>query len=194
MSLSPCRECGALVSQAATACPHCGVPFPATAARMPPPLPRDRGPSRVQLLFGTAAILLVGIFLGVALIERNTADAPAWEDEVLAAPASPVTTPGLYQYGAIALGREGAYGVAWNHPLPEHAQVRALDECHPGESCRVVLFIAGPMCGAFAQGRTTYAGVVAATRPEAEQRALAECGRNGARSCSVRAWMCNSQP
>lgn len=192
--MSPCRECGALVSQAAPTCPHCGVPFPAPVARMPPPLPRDRGPSRVQLVFGTGAILLVGIFLGMMLIGRGTADAPAWEDEVFAPPAAPVTTPGLYQYGAIAIGREGAYGVAWNHPLPEQARGRALEECYPGESCRVVLFIAGPMCGAFAQGRTTYGSGLAASRTEAEQRALAECGRNGARSCSVRAWMCNSQP
>jgi hypothetical protein len=194
MSLAPCRECGALVSQAAPACPHCGVPFPATAARVPPARP-ERGPSRVQLLFGTAAVLAVGIFFGMALIGGDTGDASAaWEDEVLAPPASPVMTPGLYQYGAIAIGREGAYGVSWNAPLPEQAQGRALEECYPGESCRVVLFIAGPMCGAFAQGRTTYAGGLAATRAEAEQRALAECSRDGARSCSVRAWMCNSQP
>lgn len=194
MSLSPCRECGALVSQAAPSCPHCGVPLPAPVARMPP-VPRDHGPSRVQLLFGTAAILLVGIFLGMVLIGRNTVDSPAgWEDEVLAPPAPPIATPGLYQYGALAIGREGAYGVSWNAPHPEHARVRALEECYPGESCRVVLFIAGPMCGAFAQGRTTYGRGLAASRTEAEERALAECGRNGARSCSVRAWMCNSQP
>jgi hypothetical protein len=101
---------------------------------------------------------------------------------------------GLHQYGAIAIGREGAYGVGWDHPTPEHAQVRALEECHPGESCRVVLFIASSMCGAFAQGRTSYGRGLAASRAEAEQLALAECARNNERSCSVRAWMCNSQP
>lgn len=201
MSLAPCRECGALVSDAAPSCPHCGVPFPATVPPAPPPprmppLPQDRGPSRVLFLFGTGAILLVGVLLGMMLIERDTVDDPAasWADEVLAPPASPAATPGLYQYGAIAIGREGAYGVAWNHPLPEHAQVRAQEECNPGESCRVVLFIAGPFCGAYAQGRTTYGRGLAASRTEAEQLALAECGRDGARSCSVRAWMCNSQP
>jgi len=157
-------------------------------------MPQHRGPSRLPLLFGAAALLVVGIFLGIALIEGNTADSAAWEDEVLAPPAPPITLQGLHQYGAIAIGREGAYGVGWDHPLPMNAQVRALEECHPGESCRVVLFIAGPYCGAFAQGRTTYGRGLAASRKEAEQRALAECGRDGARSCSVRAWMCNSQP
>lgn len=28
MSLKPCRECGEEVSESATACPHCGEPYP----------------------------------------------------------------------------------------------------------------------------------------------------------------------
>lgn len=57
MALAPCRECGETVSNAAGACPHCGIRHPdATQAG------RAKTAS-VALVIGIAAVVLLGLYL-----------------------------------------------------------------------------------------------------------------------------------
>ena len=153
------------------------------------------GKWRARLVLAGCVVGLSGCFVvdGWRASAGASADTVADADEMIPPAVAPTVVPGADRYGAIALGEEQEYGVSWDWPHPEGAQQRALEECHPGPSCRVVAFVVGPTCGAVAVGRTSHGRGGGATPTEAGFRALAECS-GGTRSCSVAAWVCNAQP
>ncbi|HEU4557394.1 MAG TPA: DUF4189 domain-containing protein [Longimicrobium sp.] len=104
-------------------------------------------------------------------------------------PAVPVTTT---EYGAIAIGSGGEWGVSWGQPNQHSAEERALREC-TGTTCRVMVRVVGSACGAYASGTRGFGWGTDATREGAESRALRECQSRGGR-CRVVAYTCNSRP
>ena len=96
-------------------------------------------------------------------------------------------------YGAIAWDRgTGKYGASWNQPTPKRADEVALSECG-ASSCKIVQKVVPRMCGALA---TTEDGKHAGAarrkdREAARLAALANCQKDKAGECTVRATDCN---
>ena len=105
------------------------------------------------------------------------------------APAVPGTAT---EYGAIAIGSRGEWGVSWGQPNQHSAEGRAIRECR-GATCRVIVRVVGPRCGAYASGSRGFGWGTDATPEEAQERALSECQSRGGR-CRVVAYTCNSRP
>lgn len=194
MSVIYCHQCGAPGSPSAQFCTHCGAARAAGHPSYALPRERPRSTAWLPILLGVGALLFVGLLATVAVVAPRMAErVAAIEAEMLPPPAALPDAGGVPQHGARAVGAEGAWGVAWDALTPEAAQERALAECSPGRDCRVVLFVAGPVCGAVAAGRSTFGNGLAPTRKQAERFAMEACGRDGARSCSVRVWGCNAR-
>jgi Domain of unknown function (DUF4189) len=106
---------------------------------------------------------------------------------------TPTPTPATStEYGAIAIGSRGEWGVSWGQPSQHSAEERAIRECR-GTTCRVRVRVVGPACGAYASGSRGFGWGTDATREEAQERALSECQSRGGR-CRVVAYTCNSRP
>jgi uncharacterized protein DUF4189 len=94
------------------------------------------------------------------------------------APYSPPDTysPPPRYYGAIAVGRDGSVGKAWDYGSTASARRRALNEC-PRSSCRVLVVFVNS-CGAIAYnpGTNKYWGGRGATRTAAERDAISNAG------------------
>ena len=93
------------------------------------------------------------------------------------------------QFGAIAVGPDGAWGVSWDHSSQADADQRALREC---SDCRVVVRVIGPTCGAYATNGSAAGWALGATREVAELSSYGECSARGP-GCSVLAYACNSR-
>lgn len=98
--------------------------------------------------------------------------------------------------GAIAIdsAKGSRWGVSYDHPNMNSAEIAALNKC--GRGCKVVLrYPQG--CGAYvidrAPGSTIYAWAGNNSRAAAERQAMAGCRNRGGRDCIVRAWGCNSR-
>lgn len=95
--------------------------------------------------------------------------------------------------GALAVGRCGAYGYAFDFKMPVEARVAALANC-ASKRCRLVL-VMQHTCGAFAIdghnacGAHGYAG--APHLGEAQSIALQYCYKFGGRDCVIRAFACD---
>lgn len=87
--------------------------------------------------------------------------------------------------GAIAYHRDsGSYGYTTDQKNSRSAKTEALKQCnHP--KCEVVASFRGA-CGAVANGPKRFAAITAATRQEAETKALRKCGD----ACTVAVWAC----
>jgi len=104
------------------------------------------------------------------------------------------------KYAALAVDRAQGfiYGWSYDQPSRDEATSRSLEECSKrGGSCSTVLEFAGPGCGAYqtisAEDGSAYGWGLAATKEDAQSRALAECSKySGAKSCSNFVWSCNS--
>jgi hypothetical protein len=95
--------------------------------------------------------------------------------------------------GALATGRCGAFGYAYDDVSLEAASLRARAQCK-GEHCKVVTnFRHG--CAAFAIDGKNACGphgwAQAATLGRAQNIASEQCHRFGGRACVIRAWVCD---
>ncbi|MFA1540988.1 DUF4189 domain-containing protein [Actinomadura monticuli] len=104
-------------------------------------------------------------------------------------PSAPQTTyaPPQMNYGAIAVGSNGAIGKAWDYDSMSAAKRRALNEC--SGSCKVLTtFVNG--CGAVAYNSRTnrYWGGHGSTRAAAQRNALSNAG--GGRTVT---WVCTTR-
>jgi len=88
-------------------------------------------------------------------------------------------------FGAIAVDdyydedpSEAGYGIATDYLTDHEASEAALDACTSAENngCKVVLTFG--KCGAYAASRAGYGVASAATLPDAEKRALRQCGNS----------------
>jgi Domain of unknown function (DUF4189) len=97
--------------------------------------------------------------------------------------------------GALATGKCGAFGYAFDDYSPEAAALRARAQCK-GSECKVVTSFrracaafavdAGNTCGphAWAQGDTL---------GRAQNVASQACHKYGGRNCMIRAWVCDAK-
>lgn len=95
--------------------------------------------------------------------------------------------------GAIAIGPQGAWGIAHDQPSMQQARNVAMAKC-PGK-CKVVLtFPTG--CGAYAvdqvTGGTAYGWAKAPNKQEARFYSIDNCHKAGGESCDILAWACNA--
>ncbi|NKZ05966.1 DUF4189 domain-containing protein [Actinomadura latina] len=100
----------------------------------------------------------------------------------------PAYSPPPMNYGAIAVGRNGSIGKAWDFDSPSTARRRALNECK-SSSCKVLTtFVNG--CGAVAYNSRTnkYWGGRGATKTAAQRNAISNAG--GGRWVS---WVCTTR-
>ncbi|MFA1544667.1 DUF4189 domain-containing protein [Actinomadura chokoriensis] len=100
----------------------------------------------------------------------------------------PTYSPPPMNYGAIAVGRNGAIGRSWDYDSPAAARRRALNAC-PATGCKVLTtFVNG--CGAVAYNSRTnrYWGGHGDTRTEAQRNAINNAG--GGRWV---AWVCTTR-
>ncbi len=108
---------------------------------------------------------------------------------VITAPARAIN------HGAIAFDSQTqAFGVSWDMPSQEGANLRAEAECYKnGKGCHVVATFVD-RCGAYAAGPDNIWGSgFGPTRQVAERWALNYCAKYGG-GCQIKAWGCNSQP
>ncbi|MEV4676232.1 MULTISPECIES: DUF4189 domain-containing protein [Actinomadura] len=100
----------------------------------------------------------------------------------------PTYSPPPQNYGAIAVGRNGAIGKAWDYDTPAAARRRALNEC-PTSGCKVLTtFVNG--CGAVAYNSRTnkYWGGHGSTKAAAQRNAINNAG--GGRWIT---WVCTTR-
>jgi len=113
----------------------------------------------------------------------------------LAALAILVSVTGANAAGALATGRCGAFGYAFDDVSPEAASLRAQAQCK-GRDCKVVTNFRRH-CAAFAiDARNTcgpHAWAKAPTLARAQNIASEQCHRHGGRSCVIRAWVCDAK-
>ncbi len=97
--------------------------------------------------------------------------------------------------GALATGRCGAYGYSSDDVSLEAAAQRARAQCK-GKDCKVVASFA-KTCAAFAIDAKNSCGpsgwAKAASLAHAQNIAAEQCHRFGAKSCVIRAWVCDSR-
>jgi hypothetical protein len=100
----------------------------------------------------------------------------------------------LHAAGALATGKCGAFGYAFDDLSPEAASLRARAQCK-GQNCKVVTSFRRA-CAAFAVDATNACGphawAHAPTLGKAQNIASAACHRYGGRNCMVRAWVCDA--
>lgn len=97
--------------------------------------------------------------------------------------------------GALATGRCGAFGYAFDDVSPEAAALRARAQCK-GTDCKVVTSFRHA-CAAFAVDASNACGphgwANAPTLDRAQNIAAQACHRYGGRACMVRAWVCDAK-
>jgi hypothetical protein len=97
--------------------------------------------------------------------------------------------------GALATGRCGAFGYAFDDDSPEAAALRARAQCK-GRDCKVVTTFRRT-CAAFAIDGRNACGpngwAQAATLPQARTVATESCERQGGRNCVIRVWACDKR-
>lgn len=95
--------------------------------------------------------------------------------------------------GALATGRCGAFGYAFDDVSPEAAGLRARAQCK-GQECKVVTSFRRA-CAAFAVDGSNACGphgwANASTLGRAQNIASQACHRYGGRNCMIRAWVCD---
>jgi len=96
-------------------------------------------------------------------------------------------------HGALAIDSNhgSRWGTSWEQLDEEAAIRRALSEC--GGGCHVVVVFHN-ICAAYAadqrNGSSRSGWSSGTSRTAAEQSALADCRKNGGRSCAIRVWGC----
>ena len=97
--------------------------------------------------------------------------------------------------GALATGRCGAYGYAFDDVSPEAAALRARAQCK-GKDCRLVASFA-KTCAAFAIDAKNTCGpsgwAKATSLAQAQNIASEQCHRFGGKTCVIRAWVCDAR-
>ena len=97
--------------------------------------------------------------------------------------------------GALATGRCGAFGYAFDDLSPEAAALRARAQCK-GQECKVVSSFRRS-CAAFAVDAINVCGshawANAPTVDRARTVASQTCHRYGGRNCVIRAWVCDAK-
>lgn len=95
--------------------------------------------------------------------------------------------------GALAIGKCGAYGFAYDYPQEPAAAQAALSKCAGG--CRVIPVKRA--CGAIAiDGHNACAAQGYAVAPRlglAQNTALKNCYQEGGKDCVIRAWACDGK-
>ena len=97
--------------------------------------------------------------------------------------------------GALATGRCGAFGYAFDDVSPEAASLRARAQCR-GRDCKVVTSFRRS-CAAFAIDSRNACGPYAWAKADelarAQNIASEQCHRHGGRACVIRAWVCDAK-
>jgi uncharacterized protein DUF4189 len=97
--------------------------------------------------------------------------------------------------GALAMGRCGAFGYAFDDVSPEAAAQRARAQCK-GHACKVVTSFRHA-CAALAVDAGNACGphgwANAPTLGRAQNIASQSCHRFGGRNCMIRAWVCDAK-
>jgi hypothetical protein len=97
--------------------------------------------------------------------------------------------------GALAMGRCGAFGYAFDDVTPEAAAQRARAQCK-GQACSVVTSFRRA-CAALAVDAGNACGphgwANAPTLGRAQNIASQSCHRFGGRNCMIRAWVCDAK-
>jgi hypothetical protein len=97
--------------------------------------------------------------------------------------------------GALAIGKCGAFGYAFDDVSPEAAALRARAQCK-GKDCKAVTMFRHT-CAAFAiDGRNAcgpHGWAKADTRVRAQNIASEQCHRFGGKSFVIRAWVCDKR-
>lgn len=154
--------------------------------------------TRDQRVLDVVAVEIRGALAGRATDAEIRARVVAAQERIrtsgaLSCGTAATTTPATpTEYGAIAIGSRGEWGVSWGQPSQPAAADRAIRECK-GATCRVMVRVVGPTCGAYASGSRGFGWGTDATPEEAQERALSECQSRGGR-CRVIAYTCNSRP
>ena len=101
----------------------------------------------------------------------------------------------IHAAGALATGRCGAFGYAFDDVSPEAAALRARAQCK-GQECKVVTSFRRS-CAAFAIDASNACGphgwASAPTLGRAQNIASQACHRFGGRNCMIRAWVCDAK-
>ena len=96
-------------------------------------------------------------------------------------------------WGAIAYSKpDKAFGYAFELKDEASARRAALEKCRKYGTACVVETAFKSACGAVAAGSGQVGWGIDRTRQAAEQRALAECARTGARGCEIQTWACSA--
>jgi hypothetical protein len=97
--------------------------------------------------------------------------------------------------GALATGKCGAFGYAFDDVSPEAAALRARAQCK-GKDCKVVTMFRRT-CAAFAiDGRNAcgpHGWAKADNLARAQNIASEQCHRFGGKACVIRAWVCDQK-
>jgi hypothetical protein len=106
-----------------------------------------------------------------------------------------VSTLPSHAAGALATGRCGAFGYAFDDVSPEAASLRARAQCK-GKDCKVVTSFR-KTCAAFAIDAKNACGpngwAKAGSLAHAQNIAAEQCHRFGGRTCVIRAWVCDQK-
>jgi hypothetical protein len=100
-----------------------------------------------------------------------------------------------YAAGALATGKCGAFGYAFDDLSPEAAALRARAQCK-GPDCKVVTSFRR-QCAAFSVDAGNACGphawALGATLGRAQNVASQACHKYGGRNCMIRAWVCDAK-
>jgi hypothetical protein len=106
-----------------------------------------------------------------------------------------ISTLPSHAAGALATGRCGAFGYAFDDVSPEAAGLRARAQCK-GKDCKVVTSFR-KTCAAFAIDAKNTCGpngwAKAGSLAHAQNVAAEQCHRFGGRTCVIRAWVCDQK-
>lgn len=106
-----------------------------------------------------------------------------------------VSTTTANAAGALATGKCGAFGYAFDDVSPEAAALRARAQCK-GQDCKVVTSFR-KTCAAFAIDAKNACGphawAKAANLAQAQNIASEQCHKFGGKSCVIRAWVCDQK-
>ncbi|MBN9582068.1 MAG: DUF4189 domain-containing protein [Afipia sp.] len=106
--------------------------------------------------------------------------------------ASPAATP-AFAAGALAVGKCGAYGQAFDYPAEQGARAAALKQCK-GDCNAVTMKRA---CAAFSLDMAKPCGAhgyaVAPRISSALNAAMKKCYDFGGKECVIRAWACDAR-
>ena len=97
--------------------------------------------------------------------------------------------------GALATGKCGAFGYAFDDVSPKAAALRARAQCK-GKDCKIVTSFRRA-CAAYAIDSRNACGphgwAQAGTLGRAQNVASEQCHRFGGRACVIRAWVCDAK-